>query len=149
MIAQVVDPGWTPALSKDGQFYCSPRCGGGKFCRREWHDAAVRNADALATRMGDGWEVRVWENLGWYYSVSKGKAKIHVNEDRNAVFDPEFGFPVRSYSAWIEPGVSTRSAAIQFIVDAETPEDALGFAIQEARTFLIRINEALLDINGG
>lgn len=140
------DAGWTPALSTDGVFYCSPRCGGGKFCRRAWYDAAVRNAEALAARMGDGWEPRVWENLGWHYSVGKGSATILVLEDRNAPFDPEIGYPITSYQAWIEPKVVISHRWIQFIEAASTPEDALGIATQAARTSISRIEEALAEI---
>lgn len=135
---------WTPRLLNDGTVYCSPACG--CRCRRSHYDAAVRNADALAERMGTGWETAVWENGGWHYSVHKGKARITVDLDRRQDFDEKAGFPVLRYSAWIVPGVVVSRTVVQFIEHADTPEDALGMATQAARTFMIRLNEALADI---
>jgi hypothetical protein len=140
------DNGWTPVLSANRVYYCSPRCGGGKWCRREWYEAAVRNAETLATRMGEGWQAKVWENLGWHYSVTKGAATIHVSENRRKPFDPPTGYPVDGYSAWISPGVTVGNQSVQFIETAETPEDALGFATQAARTFVSRLTESLAEI---
>jgi hypothetical protein len=28
---------------------------------------------------GKGWKLRVWENLGWHYSIYAGALSIHVN----------------------------------------------------------------------
>lgn len=132
----MTDHDWTPRLSADGQFYCSPACGGGHFCRKEWHDKAVEAADALCARLGDGWKPHVWENLGWHYHVSKGVATIYQSgKGEDAAF-----------SAWIEPGV-IQDRAIQIIATADTPEDALGFATQDARTLASRIAEVLSQIN--
>lgn len=131
----MADQDWTPILSADGEFYCSPRCGGGRFCRRRWYDHAVRAGNDLAARMGTSWEPRVWENLGWHYSVRKGVVELHVDEDRNS---PEIdgGYPVRGYTAFV-------NSAKQFVSSAETPEDALGFATQEALSVLSRIRDDL------
>jgi hypothetical protein len=135
--------GWTPILSADGVYYCSPRCGGGKHCRKEDYDAATKAADELAARMGDGWKAYVWENLGWHYNVSKGSATVKPSIYRGHV---------DSYSAWIEPKIKSpfgksMTTAIQIIEDAATPEDALGFAVQKARTFMARMNDALSELN--
>lgn len=131
---------WKPRLSSDGQFYCSPSCGGGKYCRKEWHDKAVADADALCTRMGDGWEPDVWENLGWHYKITKGKVSIHANRRGS-------GGDAYSYSAWIEPGVVLRGITFQVIADGQTPEDALGNAVQDARTAMSRLTETLDFLN--
>lgn len=130
---------WTPKLSADGEFYCSPRCGGGKFCRKEWYDRAVAEGDALAARMGEGWEPHVWENMGWYYSVKKGVVTIRVSRGN----DGEHA----SYSAWIEPNVTIDRISLQIIAHGDTPEDALGFATQDARTVIERMREALAVLN--
>ncbi|RWH52192.1 MAG: hypothetical protein E5V72_02000 [Mesorhizobium sp.] len=140
-MAEAIDLGRVPV--RNGPYYCSPRCGGGKFCRHEWYEAAKRNAEALASRMGEGWEAEVWENLGWHYRVQKGCVTIYVNEYKNLGFDPEVGYPVRSYSAWIQPGIVVSNTVIQIIESAGTPEDALGFAVQAARTAMSRMGEAL------
>ena len=124
---------WIPKLSADGKFYCSPACGSGHYCRKEWHDEAVRKAGELAAQLGDGWEPHVFENLGWHCKVKKGCASVWPARD---------GFLAR-----IEPGVVIGHAALQFIAEGETPEDALGFAVQDARTTMSRVNDALAIVN--
>ena len=118
------DDGWTPILSADGVYYCSRRCGGGKFCKKADYDRAVSDAAALAARMGPGWTPYVHENLGWHYKAVSGPDKIY-----------EYGNG--RFSAWIETPVK------QFIVHADDPHDALGFAKQAARTHIARIEEHL------
>ena len=94
-------------------------------------------AHTLVTRMGEGWESRVWENLGWHYSVKKGCVRITVNHDWL-----DGGAP--SYTAWIEPtNVLIRMAALQIIAHGPNPEDALGNAVQDARTIMARLTDAL------
>jgi hypothetical protein len=127
---------WTPVLSPDGITYCSPRCGFG--CKKADYDAAVIEADALALRMGNGWQPEILESGGrWHITVAKGDTKITVHPDFRGTEQPT------TYMAWIEPGVTLRQHVMQFICSANTPEDALGFAVQEARTTIHRINEAL------
>lgn len=67
------DKNWTPV--RNGLIFCSPACGGN--CTITAYDQANREANALAARMGKGWKPRVWENLGWHYSVKKGVAAIY------------------------------------------------------------------------
>jgi hypothetical protein len=136
---------WTPV--RNGHYYCSPACGGGKFCRHEWYKAAVKNAEALCERMGDGWVPEVWENLGWHYKIVKGRVTIHVNEMKTMPFDPVTGYSVRGYSAWIEPNIVLNNHHVQIIEKADTPEDALGFAVQSARTLMSRMRDVLDVLN--
>lgn len=56
---------WIPV--RNGNRYCSPSCGRG--CTFAEHETAVANADKLATALGSGWKVRVWENLGWHWGA--------------------------------------------------------------------------------
>lgn len=105
---------WTPRRYKDR--YCSPACGLG--CTKAAYEHAVKSAAALADRLGDGWEPVVHENLGWFWSAAKGNAQVSPNERQGKV---------ESYWCSI-------MTATQFCATAETPEDALGFAIQDART---------------
>lgn len=126
MLSTNTKPNWTPVLMSGGT-YCSPACGCG--CTKEMYDEAVQRADELAARMGDGWEPRVWENAGWFFEVTKGVATITWRR-----------LP-QVYSAHL----NTRP---QIVTEAETPEDALGFALQEARTIERRLAAdcaALLD----
>lgn len=119
--------GWAPR-SYPGGVYCSPLCGG--RCKRADYDAAHRAANDLAKRMGDGWTPSVWENLGWHWSVEKGAMTIRQWGDQ---FTAQFDI--------------SDSPVVQVFADAETPEDALGFALQEARGLERRIAAACSDLS--
>jgi hypothetical protein len=107
---------WKPVL-KDG-VYCSPACGGGKgICDKSKYDLAVKKANALAKRMGPGWKPRVWENLGWFYEVEKGKhLRISPPHWKNGV-----------YTAWVE----TSPISYQFIEHHKDPKKALAQAFEK------------------
>lgn len=60
-----------------GDVYCAPFCG--FKCKRAAYDRAVREADKLCKVLGDGWEPRVWENMGWHFSAQKSNASVHAN----------------------------------------------------------------------
>jgi hypothetical protein len=66
---------WVPV--KDGDRFCAPACGRG--CTAQQYDTAVAKADALAARLGPGWEAVVWENLGWHHKAVSacGRWKVH------------------------------------------------------------------------
>ena len=68
---------WEPVLK--GDIYCSPACGHG--CTKAEHKEAVKKAGALAKLLGNGWKKRVWENMGWHYSASKGKMSVSPSSD--------------------------------------------------------------------
>lgn len=55
--------------------YCSPACGA--HCTKVDFDFATEQAHRLAVKIGKGWKVRVWENLGWHYQIYKGVCDIH------------------------------------------------------------------------
>lgn len=102
------DKGWTPR--RRGEIYCSPLCGG--RCTHAAYKEAHHKADALCKRLGAGWEPRVWENMGWYFSARKGVATMHVNEYR------------------LKSKVTTHytvyfNSVQQTVASADTPEDAL------------------------
>lgn len=50
---------------------------GGGGCKRVDYERAVQSAQDLASMMGEGWQPRVWENLGWHYSATFGAATVH------------------------------------------------------------------------
>ena len=58
-----------------GLTYCSPACGCG--CTKAQYDEAVKRGVALQERMGEGWELRVWENFGWHSAVHRGVAQLY------------------------------------------------------------------------
>lgn len=113
------DDSWSPRNLLGG-VYCSPACGGG--CTKAAYNTAVRNSNALAEQMGEGWEPVVWENLGWHYEVIKGVAAIM----------PPYKGGSGKYMVFF-------NTVPQIVTTAETPEDALGFAVQEARGNELRI----------
>lgn len=67
--------------TRRGRFYCSPWCGGG--CTWESYQDACRDARALCAELGDGWEPRVWENLGWHFEAKNGVAEMHKFSDEH------------------------------------------------------------------
>lgn len=137
----MIERDWTPRLSADGVHYCSPACSG-KFCRKDWYDAAVAQADRLAEELGEGWRPRVWENLGWHWRAEKGVAVVHPIVSKREPFVVGEGWPITGYTVFLNlPGK-------QFIAKAKTASDALGFAVQEARTFIHQAEVALLEILG-
>ena len=70
---------WVPVLK--GKTFCSPGCGAS--CTKVAHDTAHKQAKTLATTLkkitSKEWVPRVWENLGWHYSVTikEGDLTIH------------------------------------------------------------------------
>lgn len=64
---------WKPV--KSGKTYCSPGCGAG--CTFEEFSIACMHAKQLADRMGPGWHIHVFENLGWHYNVVNGRVSLH------------------------------------------------------------------------
>lgn len=127
---------WTPR-NLPGGIYCSPRCGA--RCTKAAHDKAVADAKALAARMGDGWAPVVWENLGWHWEITKGDSK-DGHSCRGALLEitPNHKL-VGGYTAWFQ-------GAKQFLAEGKEPEDALGFLIQDIRTFLRRIDDELRSV---
>jgi len=62
-----------PARDKDR--YCSPRCGRG--CTHSEFTTATETAKKIASILGKPWKPRVWENLGWYWSVGTPDCELH------------------------------------------------------------------------
>ncbi|BAQ16965.1 hypothetical protein GL4_1509 [Methyloceanibacter caenitepidi] len=89
----------------------------------------------LAQRMGQGWEPDVWENLGWHYAVVNGPFKITFDE-RSQRYEAEYTLEAND------------GFVFQVFTDADLPEDAFGFAVQEIRTRLVRIEQSLREVGG-
>lgn len=112
--------GWVPIVR--GNIYCSPRCG--FLCQKAAYDRAVKEGAELAVRMGAGWTSRVWENCGWHYEAVKGVASIMPNIHGGKCSGD---WTIEGYTADLQSGV------VQIIERAPTPEDALGYALQQLR----------------
>lgn len=67
---------WTPI--RDGDVFCSPACG--HKCKLADFERATERAAALVLQLGEGWQPRVWENLGWHFSAEKGAATVEYSE---------------------------------------------------------------------
>lgn len=107
--------GWTPV--RDGDVYCSPRCG--FRCTWQAYQDAVAGANALCALLGapGEWKPRVWENGGWHYEAGRGAATVsykprptHAPQHR-----PRF-------ECWLQ--VDLRAAGVpQNLYRASSPED--------------------------
>lgn len=123
----------------DGERYCSPRCGFG--CSRAGFDRATDEARLLATRLGGAWKPEVWENGGWHYRATNGEHAIHVKTVGSRLDDL---WTVTGYWADLRfQELPMFNNGIQVIAHADDPNDALGFAVQDARTIIGRMEETL------
>lgn len=62
-------------LSLGSGVYCATTCGRG--CTYSEYQAALEGARSLQLELGDGWDVEVWDNLGWKFQASNGAASIY------------------------------------------------------------------------
>ncbi|WP_152025762.1 hypothetical protein [Agrobacterium tumefaciens] len=125
-----------PQLSENGLIYCSPACG--SKCTKEAYDLAVSRAQALAEKLGEGWEPHVWENGGWHYQAKNKTMTVYCHHYWNS--------ETPQYSAWIEPELTVSGKAFQIIEYADDPNDALGIAKQKAWDAISRIRQALTEL---
>lgn len=129
---------WKPV--RRGPIYCAPACGLG--CTWLAFKRVTRAAEALARRLGKGWEPEVWENLGWHYSVTRGgkRGKVKITESDGR------------FRVWLsEDGLGTLGL---WIVEADfaRPEDAVVAQLREARAAVARyqrIIDAAFPASGG
>lgn len=123
-----------------GDCYCAPWCGLG--CTLAAYERACREAEAIATQLGAGWEPAPWENLGWHIGVRRGEHNVSAITKGNTRTGE---YEVIGYRADLRVG------GRQFYCIADTPDDAVGLAVHEARTLERRISadlSALLDEPG-
>ncbi len=123
------DDGWTPV--RRGKIYCSPRCGGD--CTLAAFEAATRAAESTAKRMGSGWRVTVYENLGWHWRVETGDKFLGC---RPFAVIRKYGreFEAEIHAGMLRPPHPTgASTAIQFWGRATTPKAALEEAARNGR----------------
>ena len=111
---------WVPM--QDGKIYCSSACGRG--CTLAEYEAAVKASEELAKHLGEGFEPRVWENLGWHWEVTgcNGRLKIHLGEQETTVY---------------------LDLQKQFVVSRSTPEGAIESVFYKARKWVGELNSSL------
>jgi len=99
---------------------------------------AIEKANALKSKMtGKGWKIRVWQNLGWHYSIYSGNVAIH----------PACAFKTKKYFACVsnltdDPPVSAL-ALWHEVKLFENPNDAAEHAVKKAREAVAELNRAV------
>lgn len=93
------------------------RCGGG--CTWEAHQRAQRDGAWLAKRLGDGWVVEVWENLGWHVAVNKGVCQVYPNRGM-------LGRATWTYAVFF-------NTEKQVVISGADPRKAVALAIKKVR----------------
>lgn len=73
-----LDKRWIPVLN--GAIFCSPSCGA--KCTKSAYDEALRMSNEIALELGENWMPQVFENLGWYWKVTKGSMEVRYSDVR-------------------------------------------------------------------
>ena len=76
------------------------------------YERAVSDCEALVKRLGAGWRIEVWENLGWHYSAKKGVATVR-------------GRLGHGYMLYF-------NTARQVICSGDTPKEAVSLGVKKA-----------------
>lgn len=128
---------WTPV--RTGAIYCSPGCGG--KCKHADFEQATRNAAILARAMneagyGNRWVPRVWENLGWHWSVEvRGNMEFRIHpRDKGDPLGP----------CWVS--FIPRGAA-QIVAEADSPMRAVSAVGDQVRAIYDTYTRALKTVN--
>lgn len=114
---------------------CADRCGFN--CKTVAFEQATNEANDLVAKLGSGWKPDVWHNCGWNYAAAKGIARVHPQRRGSSVHG---GWVVTGYSAYLN------ATGKQFIARAADPNDALGYAVQDARTTIERMKQEFGDL---
>lgn len=59
-------------LKQDGKYYCSCGCG----CLKADYNEAHKKAQALQKKMGKGWQIKMYDIVGWHFYVYSGPLRI-------------------------------------------------------------------------
>ena len=66
---------YKPIHDHDG-IYCSPFCGFG--CKyKDYLDAKNKAQELIKKVKSIGWEIDIWENLGWHYAIKNRYMHLH------------------------------------------------------------------------
>jgi hypothetical protein len=101
---------------RTGTIYCAPSCG--FKCKWAAYEQAVIDASELAKSLGDDWEPRVWENLGWHYSVETRDRRVNLHPGGVDVKTGKVG----RYTAFLSPEPSSGG---RWAESGDTPQEAL------------------------
>lgn len=117
-----------------GAIFCAPFCGRG--CTHEEHIRAKRKAKELAGRLGKGWSVRVYENLGWHYNVVSPCGHMAVTESRHR--------GKNHYVAYFSDEQQGNGCSGIFAADGSSPRAAINAAVEQARNKWATISKMLM-----
>jgi hypothetical protein len=115
---------WKPV--RRGNRFCAPACGRG--CTVQEHRDAERQALKLAARLasvqtdvkGRRWKIRLFENLGWHWRITKGAVTVYKSG--------------RTYSACFNISGPWGGNAVSF---DDTPERAIKSVLDKIRVQLV------------
>jgi hypothetical protein len=78
------------------------------------YEKAVKDSKAIAAKLGKGWKIRVWENLGWHWEVLSKCGRLRVG--KSAVgYNAGIGESGDSGTHWYAHG-KTPAAAIKRVL---------------------------------
>lgn len=103
------------------------------------YQEALKNAQALAERLGPKWKPDVWENLGWHYRAlsSDGTIKVHQDRPTEKCFNAYFG-EVGPGGWWVESARTPRAA----VVKVDSVKHAANFETIDVKRQLKRLEAA-------
>lgn len=106
--------------------------------------AATNRAKSVRARMlsPDSWTVRVWENMGWHWSLICGNVSLH--EDLDGKFwamvsydEDDAGVGV---SAWTNPDTPSMDKILRESDILADPQEAVDEAVKLVREYLERVD---------
>lgn len=120
---------------------CDPLCGRG--CTKAQYDRNMRHAKALQKKLGNGWTVRVWDNLGWHHHVVSKNQCIYVSDRYAASLMPMPRRCSTRYNTYISdvPG----ETYVSYDGYGSTPKEAITNAADKLRAKMDQLERAVKD----
>lgn len=122
-------PSWKPR--RRGPVYCAPACGAG--CTIVAYDRAGFIGLEWQKKLGPGWKIHVWENMGWFVKLTKGNLEIHP---------PQAADRTDSVHVFLNP-TKTVGGMGNFTVHHKDPLRAMRKLIAEAAERKANLEEAI------
>lgn len=92
---------------------CADWCGRG--CTEEEYQEAVNAGEIMAGQLGEGWGVKIWENMGWHHSAVSLSGTLQVRQMRG---DGYVAFIHGAGDIGGQPGLTGRGKTAREAVDA-------------------------------
>lgn len=94
------------------------------------YNMAEAKAELLARTLGPDWTVRVWENLGWHYSVESPCGRLSVQPLTDTNFIAFLGEPGGIGGRWAEHGDTPQEAIDATVAVAVAEYNEIGAIIE-------------------